>query len=161
MKKILINLFLFFIVFKLLMYHSLIQQDILTATNLFITKVFPSLFPFFIISDLLINYNMVTYINRIFTPITKYVFHLNPNTAYILFMSMLSGCPSSSKYTSELYEKGLINDIDANKVIMFSHFCNPLFILSMVPNKSLLVLFCHYISNLYLEIIIYLIQALL
>jgi sporulation integral membrane protein YlbJ len=67
---------------------------------------------------------------------------------------MLSGFPSSAKYTKELYLSGSINEYEASKILTFTHFSNPLFVLGTISimflnNKEIgfLILFCHYISN--------------
>ena len=54
---------------------------------------------------------------------------------------MSSGFPSGAKYTKDLYNKGFISCSDANKLMMFSHFPNPLFIISsltlVIPNRTI------------------------
>lgn len=37
--------------------------------------------------------------------------------------------PSNAKYTKELYLEGSINEHEASKILMFTHFSNPLFLL--------------------------------
>lgn len=124
-----------------------VAMEINSATSLFIKKIFPSLFPFFILSDLLVNYGFIDVITTLFSKITNFLFKINKNSSYILFMSIISGFPSSAKYTKELLDKNLINECDGTKILMFSHFSNPLFILSMISNRPLLIIFSHYIGN--------------
>ena len=69
-------------------------------------------------------------------------------------MSILTGFPSNAKYTREIYKLGLIDEIEASKIMMFSHFSNPLFILGTVSilflnNKEagILIMICHYLGN--------------
>ena len=75
-------------------------------------------------------------------------------------MSIISGNPASAKYTKDLYIDGKINKFEATKILCFSCFTSPLFILGTVSvflnNKEvpLLILICHYISNLIVGIII-------
>ena len=45
---------------------------------------------------------------------------------------MISGFPSGAKYTRELLDNNLIDQADANRIIMYSHFPNPLFVLGSV-----------------------------
>ena len=75
-------------------------------------------------------------------------------------MSLISGCPSNAKYTRELYLQGKLTDKEATKILMFSHFSNPLFILGAVSltflqNKKvgILILICHYLSNIIIGIL--------
>jgi len=80
-------------------------------------------------------------------------FKINSKCAFIFFMSIISGNPSNAKYTRELYLNGDINKYEATKILSYSCFTNPLFILGTVStllgNKKvgLIILICHYLSN--------------
>ena len=75
-------------------------------------------------------------------------------------MSMISGFPSSAKYTKELLDKNIIDKNDANRIILFSHFANPAFILIALNNNyfnnykiTFLILFSHYFTNIIIGLI--------
>ena len=152
MKKI--KMILLIIITVLLLINSNITiNTVIYSINIFKKSIFPSLLPFFIISELLINYGFVEFTSKIFKPLMK-LFKVSPNSSYILVMSMISGFPSSSKYTKDLYLKKIINDLEATKILMFSHFSNPLFIMGAISitflnNKKigLFILIIHYITN--------------
>jgi sporulation integral membrane protein YlbJ len=135
----------------ILINSTIVINTIIYSINLFKNRILPSLLPFFIVSDLLINYGFIEFTSNIFKPIMK-LFKLNSNCSFILVMSMISGFPSSAKYTKDLYDKKLINDIEATKILTFTHFSNPLFILgfiSLLLNKKigLFILIIHYLTN--------------
>ena len=153
MKKI-IMFTLIIISILILLNSKLVLNTVVYSINIFKKSIFPSLLPFFIISDLLINYGFVEYTSKIFKPFMNKIFKINSNTSFILVMSMISGFPSSAKYTKELYLKGIINELEASKILLFTHFSNPLFILGAISitylnNKKigLLILIIHYITN--------------
>lgn len=133
--------------------NIIIQVSIKEACNLFFNNLFPSLFPILIISYILVNLNLLSYINNFFYKLNKHLFNINKNTSLIFIISILTGSPGNSKCCKELYENKLINRNDIQKILLFSHFSNPLFILSMVENRQLLVLVAHYISNIFIGII--------
>ena len=117
-------------------------------------NIFPSLFPFFVLSHILINYGFVELVGELFKPIMNKVFKLRGIGAFVFIMSLLSGFPSNAKYVRELYLNGLINEYEGAKILTFTHFSNPLFILGTISimflnNKEIgiLILFCHYIGN--------------
>ena len=56
----------------------------------------------------------------------------------ILILSIISGFPSNARNTRTLYDKGLITLDEANHILIFSHFSNPLFILTTISILSLL-----------------------
>ncbi len=120
-------------------------------------NIFPSILPFFIVSSLLINYGFVELAAYLFKPL-MFLFGINPNISIAFIMSMLSGFPSSSKYIKDLVDKKLINEEEASKALMFTHFSNPLFIIgtiSILLNKkiSIFILIIHYITNIIIGIL--------
>jgi len=161
LKKIanlLLMLLLLYITLQILINSSEVTSSILFSFEIFKTNVFPNLFPFLIISGLLINYGFVEICSNIFSPIMKKVFKISGNTSFIFIMSLLTGFPSNSKYTKELYLSGLINSKEATKILMFTHFSNPLFIIGTISTFlnskiALIILFCHYITNIIIGII--------
>ena len=60
------------------------------------------------------------------------LFNVKGIGSFVFFMSMISGYPSNAKYVKELLDKKLINEVDANKILMFTCFSNPLFIINTV-----------------------------
>ncbi|MBE6160045.1 MAG: hypothetical protein E7157_03240 [Lactobacillales bacterium] len=153
MKKI-IMIFLIVVAYLILLNSSIVINTVVQAIEIFKNSIFPSLFPFFIISELLVNYGFVEFISKLFKPIMNNFFKINSKCAFILVMSMISGFPSNSKYTKDLYLKGEINELEATKILMFTHFSNPLFILGAISitflnNKKigLFILIIHYLTN--------------
>lgn len=103
-------------------------KSILEYTKLFYTKLFPVSFIFFIFSSLLIEYKVLD------------IFPININSIYIFLLSLISGFPSGSKYIKELLNNNSISIEEASNLLLFSHFPNPLFILSSVSiilNKNI------------------------
>lgn len=159
-NSILIMLFLMLIVFEILTDSKTILESVNFSFNVWKNNIFPSLFPFFVISEILINYGFVELISELFKPIMNKIFKINSKCAFIFIMSIISGFPSNSKYTRELYLNGEINEHEATKILAFSHFSNPLFIMGTISitfldNKEvgLLILICHYITNIIIGIL--------
>lgn len=123
-------------------------------------NIFPTLFPFFVSSALLIRYGFVEIIGELLKPLMYKLFKIKGETAFVLILSMLSGFPSSSKYTKELYDNGIINEKEASKLLTFTHFPNPLFVIGTVAvlflnNKMVgfLILISIYLGNLIIGLI--------
>jgi len=160
MKNSIKIMILLFLSICLILFSSEIITSINFSLNVFKNNVFPSLFPFFVISNLLINYGLVEVLSKLLSPFMVNFFKTNPNTSFIFIMSMISGFPASAKYAKELLDKNLIDEKDANKIILFSHFSNPIFILTtlaltFLENKRIgfLILFSHYIGNIIIGLI--------
>lgn len=142
------------IVLCIFIYHKEITNSIKQAMLLFQNNIFPSLFPFMIISPFLINYGFLPMVKKIIGPLMPKLFNLSENTSYVFIMSLLSGFPGSAIYAKELYSKGVISKEEASQLLLFCHFSNPIFILAMIPTKPLLVLIVHYTLNIIIGIIL-------
>ena len=123
-KSKIILIFLIILLTLYLLNSELITKNIIEYTNLFITKLFPSSFLIFTISSLLINYQIIE---------TFFIKFKKPATSYVIIMSLISGFPSGPKYITQLYQKNYISEKEANRLLSFCHFPNPLFILGTLP----------------------------
>lgn len=143
-----------FIGFEILTESKSIMDTVIFSFGIWTNNIFPSLFPFFVLSELLINFGFVELLGELFKPVMNKLFKVKGEGAFVFIMSMISGFPSNAKYVKELYTKGILNENEASKLLMFTHFSNPLFImgsiaLTFLGNKEagILVLFSHYIGN--------------
>ena len=157
MKKltsILIMICLIICGYEILSESETIMNAVSYSFNIWINNVFPSLFPFFVLSEILINYGFIELVGELFKPIFEKLFKINGNASFVFIMSLLSGFPSNAKYTKELFLQNKLNENEASKILMFSHFSNPLFILGTISvtflkdkKLGLIVMFSHYITN--------------
>lgn len=158
MKKKLFNILVIvlccFVLIELLIKKSLIYSSITYALNIWVKNLIPALFPFFVISDILINYNITMYIPKYIKSFFKCLWGISDNMLTIFFLSMISGFPSNARNTRILYDKGIIDLDEANHIIIFSHFSNPIFILTTVgffffgnEKVGIIILISHYLSN--------------
>lgn len=158
MKKILISIgimgLLLFIAGQILTESKSILDSVNFSFKIWQNNIFPSLFPFFVLSEFLVHYGFVELVAELFKPIMRILFKMNGHAAFVFIMGLISGFPSSAKYTKELYLKGDLTEKEASKLLTFTHFSNPLFILGTIAvlflnNKEVgfLILLCHYGSN--------------
>lgn len=154
---VLIILFLYLGIF---INPSLIIESGISSINIFKTKLFPSIFPFFVLASLLLELGIATKISNKLNPIFKRLFHVEGNSSFIILVSIISGFPSGSKYIVESYKNKTIDKATANYLLTFTHFANPLFILGtcgLILNSLSLaykILIIQIISNLILGIIL-------
>ena len=148
---ILLSLFLFLEIF---IKREIVYASIMYALNIWVNNLIPALLPFFIISDILINYNITNYIPKIIKKICKRFFNISDGMLTVFLLSMFSGFPTNARSARLLYDKGEISLEEANHILIFSHFANPAFILTTVAiyffnNQKLgfLLLIIHYLSN--------------
>ena len=165
MKKnivsILIMIILSIAIFQLLALSEKILEAVGFSFTIWKGNIFPTLFPFFVFSEILVNYGFVDFISELFKPIMYKLFKVNGSAAYVFFMGMISGFPSSAKYVRELYNQKIIDASSGTKILMFTHFSNPLFIIGTIAtaflnnkNIGILILICHYASNIIIGLLL-------
>ena len=163
MKEKLLNftfcLFSFLSIFFIFKNNKEVASIIIEAVNLFFKRVFVSLFPMFILNDILIFLNIPYYFYLIFNKIFLKVFHTSGIGAYVLFMSLISGTPSNAYILKELVSERKISEKEASHFLSFTYFSNPLFLMTMLnlifPSTSTFkIIAIHYVSNLVIGIML-------
>lgn len=121
--------------------------------DLWFNILVPSLFPFFILSELLISLKFVDFFGNLLKPIIKPVFNVPGQGAFPLIMSVMSGYPVGIKLTSRLREENIITREEGNRLICFVSTSGPLFILGAVligmlnsPKLGPLLILPHYLG---------------
>ncbi len=152
--SLVIVLFLLVLMYEMLNHPSNVINSVRLGILLWSENVFSSLFPFIFISEILISYGFVQFLGEIFSPFMNKFFGISGNASFALIMSMFSGTPGGAKYTTKLLEKNLITKKEAEKIIMWTHFTNPIFILGTIAISFLnceklgfLILLIHFSCN--------------
>ncbi|MFF2445964.1 sporulation integral membrane protein YlbJ [Neobacillus sp. NPDC058068] len=122
--------------------------------------VFPSLLPFFIISEMLIGFGVVRFIGVLLEPFMRPLFKVPGVGGFVWAMGMASGFPAGAKFTARLREEGQLTQIEAERLVSFTNSSNPLFIFGAVsvgffhnPRLGLLLGLAHYLGNICVGII--------
>lgn len=117
--------------------------------------VLPSLLPFFIISELLMNLGFVSLLGRILEPVMKPLFNLPGCSGFILGVSYLSGSPLCAILTARLRRADLCTKDEGERLVAFTSNASPLFMLGAVsvgmfgnPTLGPFIALIHYVSNL-------------
>ncbi len=158
-NTLMICLLLTLVVFMVTRSNKVIES-VTFSISIWKDNLFPTLFPFFIISSLLMNYGFVDIIGNFLSyPMEKF-FKLPGCCGFVLASSLFSGFPSGAKYTTDLVKTNKITINEGEKLLTFTHFSNPLFILGMIGTILLnnqkiayLILISHIISGLLVGII--------
>ena len=153
-KNLLIYLITIFFLFEFLTNSNTLVNVFFSTVKLCFNNLFPSIFIFFTITDILNNYNFPYYLSKLCGKVTEKIYKLPKISSYIIFMSMTSGFPGNSKLIKEQLDNKIINSYEATKILTMTHFSNPLFIIYSVGNNffhdnkiGLIILFAHFITN--------------
>ncbi len=148
------------VIVSLFLFPNNIKGQILTSLNVFFKVLFPTFFPMFLFTNLLIEYNAVIIFGKFIKSFIEKVFHVSANCGYVILISLISGFPSGAKNIMMLLDKNLISVEEANYLLTFTHFSNPLFILNVVYlvvlDKSICIkiLLAHFVSNFIIALLI-------
>ncbi len=148
------------VIVSLFLFPNIIKEQILMSVYVFVKILFPTFFPMFLFTNLLIEYNAVVIFGKFIKGFIEKVFHVSGNCGYVILVSLISGFPSGAKNIMSLLNKNLITVEEANYLITFTHFSNPLFILNVVniiiQNRSISfkILIAHFLSNFILALIL-------
>ena len=162
-KKISQDLFiclLLTITVSLVIFSNEVIQAASFSLSIWIENLFPTLFPFFVVSNLLLRYGFVESLASSVGKIMPRIFHQPKESSFVLCLSLISGFPSGAKYTKELVENKQLTIEEGSRLLTFTHYSNPLFVLGLIGNlllgnKSLgvIILISHVLAGLFIGIL--------
>lgn len=117
--------------------------------------VFPSLLPFFIVSDLLMSFGLVHFIGVLTEPLMRPLFNVPGSGSFVLCVGYTSGYPIGAMVTARLRSQRLCTRVEAERLISFTNNSSPLFMLVAVsvgmfgrPDLGVFIAGAHYLANL-------------
>jgi len=94
--------------------------------------IIPSLFPFFVCSGLLVYSGFCEVLAKMFSPIMRPLFNINPTGAAAFVLGLISGYPQGAVTAGQLYEGMYLSKSEAQRLLAFCNNSGPLFILGTV-----------------------------
>lgn len=154
MKKIsiiLVAILIFIITFSILFNPEAFFSNIISTLNLWLYKVYPSIFTFYAVSSLLLNTNILNKLTYYFRFIFKRFKFTNQNNLNLFILSIFIGNPSTSGLIIQEIKNNNISIDNGNNLLKYSSFQNPLFIISFLfpisIKYALYIIFVHILSN--------------
>lgn len=108
------------------------MQAARNAASTCFTILLPSLFPFFVLSRMLIASGGANVLGRFCNWLMHPLFRINGNGAAAFLLGIISGYPVGAKTVTELYRKQALSKSEAENLLCFSNNSGPLFILGAV-----------------------------
>ena len=123
------------------------------ALKMFITKVFPTMFPFFIITRILTILGLGNMFVKLLKRPIKLLYNCSGIGGYVFVLSILSGYPIGAKLVADFVKNGIISQDEAKKIISFTSTSGPLFIIGTIGvnllgdyNAGVVILVSHFLS---------------
>lgn len=115
-----------------LRYSELCAEGVKYGMELAVNKLIPSLFPFMVIAELIVNTNACTILSRILSkPFTR-LFNISREGVLPFLLGMLFGFPIGIKSAISLYECGKIDKSELIRLSLFTSIPSPAFFISAV-----------------------------
>ncbi|MDD6273341.1 MAG: sporulation protein [Clostridiaceae bacterium] len=102
------------------------------AAAMCIEVILPSLFPFLVVSNLVIGLGFAEAAGRVAAPIMRRVFNLNGACASAFLMGIVGGYPVGARAAITSYERGLCTKTECERMLSFCNNSGPAFILGVV-----------------------------
>lgn len=130
-KNFLPMLFLFF-TFCLLIFSKNNLVAVKNGLSLWANSVVPSLFPFFVATELLSHTNIINQLGNILNFIMKPLFNVNGKGSFAFIMGIISGYPIGAKIAANFRKKNICSKEECERLLSFTNNSGPLFIIGTV-----------------------------
>ncbi len=119
--------------------------------TLWANHVVPSLFPFFVMTELLSHTNLIYYVGRFFDKLMRPLFRVPGECAFAFILGFISGYPTGGRIVASMREQGICTKDEGERMLAFTNNSGPLFIISFVgislfgDTKTGILLLCTHI----------------
>lgn len=160
-RNIFILIFFTLLTIVFFLHANILYYSVMDSFNLFFDKIYLTLFPFLILGNILISYNIPLYFGLVFGKLFSKIFKINNHSVFLIFLSLITGFPTGSVYINKFLENKYINEEETIKLLSISYFPSPMFVIStigvfLLKNKILgiIILISLYITNFILGLLI-------
>lgn len=129
----------FLIGFFLLMLFSpeTVSSGAANGLLLWYRRVLPVLFPFLLITGLMIRTGSISLINQTLSPILKPFLGISENASFSVVCGFLCGFPVGAKSCSDLTDQGAVSSAEGEYLLSFCNNVSPAFLTGYVAVQSL------------------------
>ncbi len=94
--------------------------------------IVPSLFPFFVLSSLVVDLGLAAYLGRAMEGLMRPLFRVSGSCAAAVALGFIGGYPVGARTALQLYQQGLCSKTEAERLLAFCNNSGPAFILGVV-----------------------------
>lgn len=127
---------------------------------LWANSIVPTLFPFFVATDLLSHTNFTYYMGKVLNRFMKPIFNVRGEGCFAFIMGIISGYPIGAKIAANFRENNICSKEECERLLSFTNNSGPLFIIgtvgiSMFGNSTIgfLLLITHLLASITVGII--------
>ena len=132
MRDAMLGLALLCATLALMLYPQPAMEAARSGLRLCYNVIIPSLFPFFVLSSLVVELGMSRYLGRLFQPVMAPLFRVNGACASALALGFVGGYPVGARTAISLYQSGQCSKTEAERLLAFCNNSGPAFIFGVV-----------------------------
>lgn len=136
-KSVLITIVCTILIIQIILSPAECMKFTISGAKLFFNSVFPSLFPFLIICNMMLAFKGVEIYSKILGSILCRPLRLPKECSIAITISCLCGYPLGAKYSSDLYESKIINGETYLRLLNIASNPGPLFVIGAVGTSML------------------------
>lgn len=123
----------------------------LRGTAIWWEVLFPALFPFFVVTEILLGVGIVHFIGTLLDPLMRPLFRVPGYGGFVMAMGFASGYPIGARLTAELRKQKLVNRTEGERLVAFTTSSDPIFLIGAVsvgffhdPSLAVVLACAHY-----------------
>lgn len=128
--------FLLFVVFMFL-YPTPAFNGAKNGLLLWFNTILPTLLPFLIVSNIIIQLNITNYVSSFFYPILNKLLHVSRNGSYPVVMGLLSGYPMGAKTCADMVSHNTITKEEGQYLLALTNNASITYLVSYVAISTL------------------------
>jgi len=94
--------------------------------------LFPALFPFFVLSEMLLGFGVVHLTGTLLDPLMRPLFRVPGSGGFVVAMGFASGYPVGARLTSRLMEEKLVDREEGERLVAMTTSSDPIFLIGAV-----------------------------
>ena len=131
-KKYILPILILLFTVCLILFSSSNLEAAKQGLILWATAVVPSLFPFFVATELLSNTNIPNILGKFFNIFMRPFFNVSGEGSFALIMGIISGYPVGTKIACDFRKNNILPKEECERLLSFTNNSGPLFIIATV-----------------------------
>ena len=125
---------LIFLIFTmcLLIFSNTNLPAVKSGLTLWATSVVPSLFPFFVATEMLMHTKVIYFFGKFLNKIMRPLFNVSGEGSFAFIMGIISGYPVGAKIASNFRKNNICSKEECERLLSFTNNSGPLFIIGSV-----------------------------
>lgn len=136
-----------------LFFPRLVIDAALRGVSIWWDVLFPALFPFFVISELLLGIGVVHFVGTLLDPFMRPLFRISGKGGFVMAMGFAAGYPVGARLTARLRLQKSINRDEGERLVAYTTTADPIFLIGAVsvgffhdPALALVLAVAHYVG---------------